>query len=340
MLKSIEIENFRGIKSLKIDDFSKNVNVFIGGANIGKTSILEAIYIVLKQTKQMALVIQNIMINREMVIEDDSFNSLFYDYKDDNKINIKANVDADKIELGVEKKLANTETLIIDNNQSHLNSIKLLLKINEKKVVDSTIIRRKINNSQIEFNTQETNYLETFQDVEFVKRSVFENNLSLINSNADKKKEFKKCYQELDLDIETIEFIKNSIYVQIKNLENFVNIKSMGNGFQNYLTIISSILTGKKYIIIDEIENGMHFEMIENLIKNIFELSLKFDLQFFITTHSEEFLKVISKILQENKNFDVGIFSTYKNEEKNICVSKYNKENFIFLMENKNEIRW
>lgn len=340
MLKSIEIENFRGIKNLKIDDFSKNVNIFIGSANIGKTSILEAIYLVLKQTKQMALTIQNIMINREMVIEDDSFNSLFYDYKDDNKINIKANVDTDKIELGVEKTLANTETLIIDNNQSHLNSIKLLLKINEKIVVDSTIIRRKINNNQIEFNTKETNFLKTFQDVEFSKRSVFENNLSFINSNADKKREFKKYYQELDLDIETIEFIKNSIYVEIKNLENLVNIKSMGNGFQNYLTIISSILTGKKYIIIDEIENGMHFEMIENLIKNIFELSLKFDLQFFITTHNKEFLKIIAKILDSNEKFDSKVLSVYKDKEKNSCVATYTKENFIFMMDNENEIRW
>ena len=40
--KNIEIKNFRGIDHLKIDDFSR-VNVFLGQNNSGKTTVLEAI---------------------------------------------------------------------------------------------------------------------------------------------------------------------------------------------------------------------------------------------------------------------------------------------------------
>lgn len=40
--KNIEINNFRGINHLKIDDFSR-VNVFLGQNNSGKSSILEAV---------------------------------------------------------------------------------------------------------------------------------------------------------------------------------------------------------------------------------------------------------------------------------------------------------
>ena len=40
--RNIEIKNFRGIEHLKIDDFSK-VNVFLGQNNSGKTTVLEAI---------------------------------------------------------------------------------------------------------------------------------------------------------------------------------------------------------------------------------------------------------------------------------------------------------
>ncbi|MCZ9939226.1 AAA family ATPase [Brachyspira hyodysenteriae] len=42
MLNSIEIKNFRGIKHLTIDNF-KNINIFLGKANTGKTSVIEAI---------------------------------------------------------------------------------------------------------------------------------------------------------------------------------------------------------------------------------------------------------------------------------------------------------
>lgn len=40
--KNIEIHNFRGIDHLKIDDLSR-VNVFLGQNNSGKSSVLEAI---------------------------------------------------------------------------------------------------------------------------------------------------------------------------------------------------------------------------------------------------------------------------------------------------------
>ena len=42
MLNNIEIKNFRGIKHLTIDNL-KNINFFLGKANTGKTSVVEAI---------------------------------------------------------------------------------------------------------------------------------------------------------------------------------------------------------------------------------------------------------------------------------------------------------
>ena len=47
MLERLEINNFRGIKKLSFDSF-KNINIFTGKANVGKTSVLEAIYTILK----------------------------------------------------------------------------------------------------------------------------------------------------------------------------------------------------------------------------------------------------------------------------------------------------
>ena len=39
MLEKFEINNFRGIKNLIFDSF-KNINIFTGKANVGKTSVL------------------------------------------------------------------------------------------------------------------------------------------------------------------------------------------------------------------------------------------------------------------------------------------------------------
>jgi AAA15 family ATPase/GTPase len=45
-IKNIEINYFRGIDHLKVDDFSR-VNVFFGQNSSGKSSILEAILLLL-----------------------------------------------------------------------------------------------------------------------------------------------------------------------------------------------------------------------------------------------------------------------------------------------------
>ena len=42
--EQLEIENFRGIKSLEIDDLAR-VNLFVGRNNCGKTSVLEAAFL-------------------------------------------------------------------------------------------------------------------------------------------------------------------------------------------------------------------------------------------------------------------------------------------------------
>jgi AAA15 family ATPase/GTPase len=59
MFKSITIKNFRGIKELTIDDF-KQVNLFVGANNSGKTSVLEALFIALNPNNPGLFNIANI----------------------------------------------------------------------------------------------------------------------------------------------------------------------------------------------------------------------------------------------------------------------------------------
>ena len=45
MIKTIEIEHFRGIRHAKIDGL-KEVNIFFGKNNCGKSSLLDAIFLI------------------------------------------------------------------------------------------------------------------------------------------------------------------------------------------------------------------------------------------------------------------------------------------------------
>ena len=129
--------------------------------------------------------------------------------------------------------------------------------------------------------------------------------------------------------------------IEIKDLKHTINIKNMGQGFQKYLTIAASMIYERKYIIIDEIENGMHFESIKLLFENILSLSKEYELQFFITTHNKELLEILNDCLIEKDYKDMlSVYNVYYSRENNISVANYNQESFSHFMKNENEIRY
>lgn len=342
MLESLEIENFRGIKKLKIDNF-KNINFFIGKANTSKTTIIETIYIVTMNHPMSIVLISHL---RDMAKGDDVFSSLFYNY-DINYSNIKFNyiIDEENNIININKDIKDN---IISIDENEMNNIyKLLYTFSKNDKSYEYFINRKLKDKKYVFNLNkdintDKNTINT--DSLFINsRNAVSNlyaNLILIFQNTEKKKEFKNIYTKIDNNIKDISFIGNSISVELKNLSHTINIKSMGKGFQTYISIIASMLTGKKYIIIDEIENGMHFESVKIMLENILSLSKKYGLQFFITTHNKELLEILNECLIEKDYKDMlSVYNLYYNKENNIDVINYSQENFSNLIENNNEMR-
>ena len=167
------------------------------------------------------------------------------------------------------------------------------------------------------------------------------NNLKNIVEDNSKREIFKNMYQSFDQKIKDIRFSGNKIVVEIAGLRHTINIKSMGRGFQTCINILSSIISGNKYIFIDEIENGMHFESIKTLLENILSLSKEYGLQFFITTHNKELLEILNDCLIEKGYEDMlSVYNVYYSRENNISVANYNQESFSHFMKNENEIRY
>jgi AAA15 family ATPase/GTPase len=54
MLQDLQMRNYRVFKELTIDRLS-NVNLIVGANNAGKTSLLEAIYLLTSHDKQLSL---------------------------------------------------------------------------------------------------------------------------------------------------------------------------------------------------------------------------------------------------------------------------------------------
>ena len=334
MLESLEIENFRGIKKLKIDNF-KNINFFIGKANTSKTSLLEAIYISLEQSP---ISLYMLFMLRNILNDDDAFESLFYDYNFNNIISLDYIFDKKNINIKLQKDNIHNFTISRNNNENNIiNKLLLIKEYNNHKDRFSIEYNHKTNS--ITINPED----KLYNDVVFITVENMQNNLTLHNylktilSNDNYIEKFREIYKQFDNKINDIRFLGNTIVVSLANLNHTINIKYMGKGFQTYISIIASMVSGNKYIVIDEIENGMHFESIKLLLENILALSKEYGLQFFITTHNKELLEILNDCLIEKDYKDMlSVYNIYYNKENNIDVINYSQENFLNFIELKN----
>ena len=155
------------------------------------------------------------------------------------------------------------------------------------------------------------------------------------NGELDTLNEYCKKFND---DISQIMISNN--YIKVIENSKKVDLKFMGQGFQTYLSYISSILLKNKFICIDNIETGLHFEHIDLILKIILEQSIQNNIQFFVTTHSKELLERLAKIVDENIDFKdkLACYNLYKEDNK-IKYIKYNSESFSWNMENGNELR-
>lgn len=345
MINSIEFKNFKGIKDLKLENFSK-INFFVGKANTGKTSILEALYAFLLKNPNDIMMLLDV---RRMHIDSDVFQSFFYDYALEEKPTIKSNdteliIDCDRNSQYINIPANNKNNTITDLS-SGINEINFIYTNSQGK---KTFNIKKIflNVDQIQFqhslNLNGNFVFPEINDVDFIYQgSFYDNNLreylSKIVEEKEKKEDLKKICKDFSEDIEELYFSKDKIVIQKTNLKNAINFKLLGEGFKKYIAIQASILFGKKYILIDELENGLHYESIEKLLNAI--LKANDDVQFFITTHNQELLEKLSEILHNEKEEKVSIFNIYEDNEKNIKAFRLTQENLINNIKTNSEIR-
>lgn len=328
MLKNIDIQNYRAIKQISLNNFA-NINIFTGAANAGKSSILEAVYFLCNVNMDT---LNNILKIRNFTDEKDMFSALFYDYNTKNNIKINGIIDDD-----ITCSISSGNSIVYDSLDNWLNLIKIdynidFLGVSYSAFLDNNLkLQMKLDNNFFppDYSAE---YLASFSNYDTLK-----NNLAKILVNNSNKKLLNKYLQDFDSNIEDIIFIGNIISVSYKYLSNAVNIKSMGKGFYTYLTILSAVLSGSKIIIIDEIENGIHFSLMKKLIDNIINISKENNIQFFISTHSKEFLEIFNNQIQKT-DINIKLYNIY-DKNKIINAIEYTKDQICSMIYNQNEIR-
>ena len=314
--KNIEINNFRGIDHLKIEDFSR-VNIFLGQNSSGKSSILECLLLMVGMSNPDLPQTINSIRSRSYHSSLLDLGYMFHNY--DLKVSPEISsemFDETKRHLALyltyvfdEKSQADMPTgqLPTSETKTFLNTLKMIFDIEsnqQKKRYESSIT---INQQGFNSNKKPAeSYLEKNSAVYLssdLGGSTPANDLIEL-AKRKRKDTVTEQLKLFDSRITTWEILNSVAYIGLEGIDQLLAVNMMGDGLRRYLNIVAASANPlNNILLIDEIENGLHYSAYKKLWEAIFALATTTNKQVFVTTHSKETLYRLSEMLEEHAEY-------------------------------------
>ena len=336
MINEIEIVEYKGFKNLKLDNLSQ-INIISGENNIGKTALLEAIYIfdfyLDSYNDSFALHAFGVSINPFLLIAENR--------------DIRSN--------RIKKYLKSTNFLVktqdLEVNIKYKSSYHLT-----KKEED---IKKQFNQDYKEFiifYIDDYIYMEPIDNIHLE----IELNNQYINSSKPTNKQLVKLYSKiqskgiqhkflkylklLDKDIEWIEpqLLDDEMLLRInlKNPDRSLVSSELGEGTNRYIEILASLLSSSNStVFIDEVENGIHYTKLYDIWKAIIEIVQKENIQLFVTTHDRESIEALAEASRDMNYNQISSVKLEKDEKNVIFPIILNHDSFLATVDSGMDIR-
>ena len=323
MLKNIEIIEYKCFKNFKLEGLSR-INIISGGNNVGKTALLEALLLInnSKSIREFISTIEYIFKSRDLTLDEMKdylkiINLTFNKITIRHKFRSEFNSDTEKEMLKYQNPFSNN-FLVLENLGQNININQEYFDLNQIQEWQSNNENYNFINSSKPTNNELTTLYSKIQDLGI----------------QDK---FLKYLEIIDNNIIRIEpqLKDNKSYLRISLRNNLSLLSSeLGEGTNRFIEMLATILTNKnKIILIDEIENGIHYSKLENIFKAIIDITEKENLQLFITTHDKETIEAFAQVCEEMEFKDITSIELYKDEKNTIHPIIMNYDNFIYGIE-------
>lgn len=300
MLKSVKIQNYRGIKNAEIKDLDR-INIFIGRNGSGKSSILEALYLLRSGINNTSLIpeysnrqktLLNHIIDKSGYRYSKYLTGLWHKYDTKNSILIKTEWSSDrKIDIVIQYHSPDRIIIRIVNIQEHNVLYETEASINTPFLQPyGTDISKVLKKEEYEYICRIcliddiiSRSLKEIEEMDFqiLKEKWRDKELLDILNEV-----YKTAYQ-------SIEYLKDKHDVRIAFLEPNMKVRlyydELPDGIKyGFAYLIRAMHLEGSALLIEEIENHQHPGSIEKLLEALFEFAVQKNVQLFFTTHSME----------------------------------------------------
>lgn len=344
--KDITITNFRGFDHLEINNLQK-LNVFVGANNVGKTSILEAAFMLIGMSNPFITNRVNYLRTAISLDNLDNTRYLFHNIDFNNKPLLKGVMKNGEVRrMTFSPVTFLNETSASSSNSNGQSTIKQLNFDFDKKDEKGFAYHSKIlikSNGNTQQETDE-NYDEKINAL-FIpvdkNDSNATNNFSTV-VKRNRKQFVNDALHDFDPSIESIEALPDGLYLKIKGLRELLPISMAGDGVRRMINIISTIVSEDfNLVFIDEVDNGMHYSAHKLMWKTILRFILKRNIQLFVTTHNIDCLMGLKNAMQEEKDFQAltNVYNIAKTRNKGFQAYRYGYNELQEAINNEIEIR-
>lgn len=321
MLSELNIEKYRGIDSLKLEDLGR-VNVIAGENNTGKTSILEVIESLERPNDLRAWRLIGRREGNAMRISTTSYDtmkSLFPINNENKKTSIVYSGEYNNKLFTVELTGEFSDTILNDeqlekirgyrhdygtteyeHNEYEVSLLDIYYKINGENFGSD-----KIYNVQRGFATSTDIIASIVENVVYVSPTQHANNSFYLNALMTDPKlyeQFVEIMKEFDPDFVSINSVEDEMtrsrkYVVLsKKFNEGLLLNAYGDGMKKAMLLLSALLKAKDGILLlDEFETAIHVSVMGKVFKWIIENAAKLNVQIFMTSHSLEAINSVLK---------------------------------------------
>ncbi|ARV58707.1 ATPase [Nostocales cyanobacterium HT-58-2] len=349
MLRSFTLKNFRCFQKLTLEPLER-VNLIAGKNNVGKTSLLEAIFIFINPTNPESILQVNSLrgISKGTRFEDiEEMRGFFFEQDIDKVIEISG-VGDNEVQRTLQIRVPELEETQIDDLPL-LNNDTASFKANESLTTEVRPYSRlelqyKDPNSEIK-----TSRIYLRADGRLLstryRREKFPLGIYLTTStrspieDAERFSNLERVGRQDEV-LQTLRLLEprlQRLSLLLMKREPIINgdigmrelvpLPLMGEGIGRLLSIILAIANAKGgTILIDEIENGLHHSVLTNVWKAIADAARRADAQVFATTHSYESIIAAHHAFETSEKYDFR-FHRLERVNDEIKAVTYDREN-------------
>ena len=344
MFKSIEIERFRGIRHANIEGF-KQINLFFGKNNCGKSSLLESLFLVSGLSNPLLPLHVNLMRGYSK----SSLNDLrlnFYNQNSSHPIHICMK-DGESRDLSIslfererdDISLNKESSNILSNIEEGKYGLRFDFKIDEKPyesqlLFDSSDLAR----AKRVISDQ---YTESLRCTYLSPKYDFSASIQGLKNIIHNKDEhfIIEGLQLVEPQVKDFTFTDNEMLVDI-GMAKRMPVNMMGDGARKIVSLLTAIYDCKDgALLIDEISNGFHYSVMCALWKVLISAAIRNNTQLFVTTHDIDSIKGLRDAALNGYGDIVASFKLIKTNDGELKSYHYSIDSLDYSINQEIEMR-